>query len=77
LVGRPEEKTSFRGPGRKREDNSEMDVNEIRSQRADWIKLAQNKIQWRALVKTVIKGRGISWPAERLSACQGGLCRMC
>lgn len=45
----------------------------------EWINMAQDRVQWRAVVNMaknlyVPYGRGISWPHERLSASQRGLC---
>jgi len=45
----------------------------------DWIHLAQKRIQWRALVNTVMilwTRRATSWPAGWLSASQNGLYSM-
>jgi hypothetical protein len=46
-----------------------------------WIHLAQDRVQWRAVVDTVMivvfhKGRKISWPAERHVGPQKGFCSM-
>jgi hypothetical protein len=38
-------------------DNIKMDLREIGCDGMDWIDLAQNKAQWRALVKTVMNLR--------------------
>jgi hypothetical protein len=46
LVGRPEGKRPLRRPRRRWEDNFKMDL------RANWIQLAQDRVQWRALVNT-------------------------
>jgi len=50
LVGQPERKKPFRRPGRRWEHNIIMDVREV----VDWIYLAQNSDQWRAVVNTVM-----------------------
>jgi hypothetical protein len=55
LVGRPEGKRPL---GRRRwEDNIKMDLSEIGIDGANWIQLAQDKVQWRAFVNTVMKLR--------------------
>jgi hypothetical protein len=54
LVGRPEGKRPLGRPRRRWEDNIKMDVREIRIAGANWIRLAQDRVQWRALVSTVI-----------------------
>jgi hypothetical protein len=38
-------------------DNIEMDLKEIKWDGMDWINLAQNRKQWRALVNTVLNLR--------------------
>ena len=56
------------GPGRPRrrwEDNIKMDLQEVGGGCEDWMKLAQDRDKWRALVSTVMnlrvsKMRGIS-----------------
>jgi hypothetical protein len=53
LVGRPEEKRPLRRPMRRWEDNIKMDFREIWIDVANWIRLAQNRVQWRAFVSTV------------------------
>jgi hypothetical protein len=53
LVGKPEGKRPLRRPRRRWEDNNKMDVREIGSDGMDWIDLAQDRDQWRALVNTV------------------------
>jgi hypothetical protein len=57
LVGKPEEKRPVGRPRRRREDNIRMDLGEIRWGGTDWIDLAQDRDQWRALVNTVINLR--------------------
>jgi hypothetical protein len=57
LVGKPEGKRPLGGPGRRWEDNIKMDLQEVGGVRGDWIKLAQDRDMWRALVGTVRKFR--------------------
>jgi hypothetical protein len=55
LVGRPEGKRPL---GRPRwEDNIKMDLREIGIDVANWIRLAQDRVQWRAFVNTVMNLR--------------------
>jgi hypothetical protein len=57
LVGKPEGK---RQPGRPRSrwmDNIKIDLREIGWDRMDWIDLAQDRDQWKALVNTVMNLR--------------------
>jgi hypothetical protein len=44
-------------PRRRWVDNIKMDLREIGLHGMDWIKLAKDRDQWRALVKTVMKLR--------------------
>jgi hypothetical protein len=53
LVGRPEGKRPLGRPRRRWEDNIKMDLREIRIEGANWIQLAQDRVQWRAFVSTV------------------------
>jgi hypothetical protein len=53
LVGKPEGKR----PRRRWVDNIKMNLREIGWDGVDWIGLAQNKDQWRALLKTVMNLR--------------------
>jgi hypothetical protein len=53
-VGKPEEKRPQERPGRRWVDNIRMDLREIRWDGMDWIDLAQDRDQWRALVNTVM-----------------------
>jgi hypothetical protein len=57
LVGKPEGKRPLRRPGRRWEDNIKMDLREIGWDGIDWIDLAQDRDQWRALVNTVMNLR--------------------
>jgi hypothetical protein len=57
LVGRPEGKRSLGRPRRRWEDNIKMDLREIGIDGANWIQLAQDSVQWRACVNTVMNLR--------------------
>jgi hypothetical protein len=57
LVGRPEEKRPLGRPRRIREDNIRIDLREIGWGVMDWIDLAQDRDQWRALMNTVMNLR--------------------
>jgi hypothetical protein len=54
LVGKPEGKNPLGRPRRRWMDNIKMDLREIGWDGRDWIKLAQDRDQWRALVNTVM-----------------------
>jgi hypothetical protein len=49
LVGRPEGKRPLGRRRRRLEDNIKMDLREIGIDGANWIQLAHDRIQWRAL----------------------------
>jgi hypothetical protein len=55
LVGKPEEKRPLGKPRRRWEDNIKMDLQEVGCGGLDWIKLAQDRDRWRALVNAVMK----------------------
>jgi hypothetical protein len=57
LVGKPEGKRPLGRPRRGWEDNIKMDLREIGCGGIDWIDLAQDRDQWRALVNTVMNLR--------------------
>jgi hypothetical protein len=57
LVGRPEGKRLLGRPRRRREDNIKMDLREIGIDWANWIQLAQDRVQWRAFMNTVMNLR--------------------
>jgi hypothetical protein len=57
LVGRPESKRPLGRSRHRREDNIRMDLGEIGIDGMNWIHLAQNRIQWRAFVNTVMNLR--------------------
>jgi hypothetical protein len=57
LVGKPEGKRPLRRPRRRWEDNIKMDLQEVGCGGIDWIKLAQDRERWRALVNAVMNLR--------------------
>jgi hypothetical protein len=57
LVGKPEGKRPLGKPRRRWDDNIKMDFSEIGWGGMDWIDLAQDRDQWRALVNTAMKLR--------------------
>jgi hypothetical protein len=57
LVGRAEGKKPLRRPRRRWEDNIKLDLRETGIDRANWIQLAQDRVQWRACVNTVMNPR--------------------
>jgi hypothetical protein len=54
LVGKPEGERPLGRPRRMCVDNIKMDLREIGWDRVDWIDMAQDRDQWRALVNTVL-----------------------
>jgi hypothetical protein len=57
LVGRPKGKRQLGRPRRRWDDNIKMDLREIGIDGANWIRLAQDTVQWRDFVNTVMKLR--------------------
>jgi hypothetical protein len=57
LVGRPEGKRPLGRPRRKWENDIKMDLGETAIDETDWIWLAQDWVQWRAFVSTVMNLR--------------------
>jgi hypothetical protein len=57
LVGRSEGRRPLERPRRRWEDNIKIKLREIRIDGANWIWLAQNRVQWRAFVNTVMNLR--------------------
>jgi hypothetical protein len=57
LVGRPEGKRPLERPRRRWEDNIKMGLREMGIDGANWIQLAQDKVQLRACVNTVMNLR--------------------
>jgi hypothetical protein len=57
LVGNSERKRPLGRPRRRLVDNSKVDLIEIEWSGMDWLDLAQDRDQWRALVKTAMNLR--------------------
>jgi hypothetical protein len=57
LVGRPEGKKPLGRPRHSGEDNIKLDLSEIWVDGANWIQLAQDRVQWRAFVNTIMNLR--------------------
>jgi hypothetical protein len=57
LVGKSEGRRPLGRPRRRCVDNIKMDLSEIGWDGLDWIDLAQDRDQWRALVNTVMNLR--------------------
>jgi hypothetical protein len=57
LVGRPEGKRQLRKPRRRWENNIKMDLREIGTDGANWIRLVRDMVQWRAFVNMVMNLR--------------------
>jgi hypothetical protein len=57
LVEKPESKRPLGRPRRRWEDNIKMDLGEIGIDGANWTRLAQDRVQWRAFVNKVMNLR--------------------
>jgi hypothetical protein len=57
LLGKPEGRRPLGRPRRRWVDNIQIDLRELRWGGMDWIDLAQDRDQWRALVNTVMNLR--------------------
>jgi hypothetical protein len=57
LVGKPEGKRPLGRPRRRWDNNIKMDLREIGIDGTNWIQLAQDRVQWRAFVNTVLNLR--------------------
>jgi hypothetical protein len=56
-VGSPESKRPLGRPRRRWEDNIKLDLREIVIDGENWIRLAQDRVQWQAFVNTVMNLR--------------------
>jgi hypothetical protein len=57
LIGKPEAKRLLGRPRGRWQDNIKLDLREIGIDWANWIRLAQYRVQWRAFVNTVMNLR--------------------
>jgi hypothetical protein len=57
LMGKPEENRLLGTPRRRWVDNIKMVLREVKWDSTDWIDLARDRAQWRALVNTVLNLR--------------------
>jgi hypothetical protein len=57
LVGRPEGKRPLGRPRRRWDSNIKMDLRAIIIDGSNWIRLAQDRVQWRAFVNTIMNLR--------------------
>jgi hypothetical protein len=69
LVGKPEGNRPLGRPRRRWLDNIKMDLREIGRNGMDWIDMAQDRNQWRALVNTVLNLRDPYNSGKFLSGC--------
>jgi hypothetical protein len=72
LVGKAEGKRPLGRPRRRWVDNIEMDLRDIVWGGIDWIDVAQDRDQWRALVNTVMNLRLPQNFGKFLSSCETG-----
>jgi hypothetical protein len=66
LVGRPEGKRQLGRPRRRWEDRIRMDLKEIGLGGVYWIRLAQDRDRWRALVSAVMNLRVLAPRVSKL-----------
>jgi hypothetical protein len=57
FVGRPKGKRPLGRPRRRWEDNIKLDLRDVGIDGAIWIRLAQDKVRWRAFVSMVMNLR--------------------
>jgi hypothetical protein len=72
LVGKPEGKRPLGRPRRRWVDNIKIDLREIGWDGMDWIELAQDRDQWRALVNTVMNLQVFKIAENFLNGCTIG-----
>jgi hypothetical protein len=69
LVGKSEGKRPLGRPRRRWVDNIKMDLREKEWDGGDWMELAQDRDQWRALVNTVMNLRFLKIAGKFLNGC--------
>jgi hypothetical protein len=57
LVGKPEGRRALERPRRRWENGIRMDLREIGLEGVDWIRLAQDRDRWRAVINAVMNRR--------------------
>jgi len=57
LVGKPEGKRPLGRPRHRWEDNIKMDLQEVGCEGMDWIKLAEDRDRWQAVLNAVMNLR--------------------
>jgi hypothetical protein len=72
LVGKPEGKRPLGRRRRRWVDNIKIDLGEIGWDGRDWIELAQDRDQWRAIVNTVMTLGFLKIAGNFLNACTIG-----
>ena len=70
LVGKPKGKRSLGRLRHRWEDNDNMDLQEVGSWGMDWIRLAQDRDRWRALVNAVMNLRVPQNAGNFLTSCK-------
>jgi hypothetical protein len=60
MVGKPEGRRQLGRPRRRWEDGVRMNIREIGLEGVDWIRLAQDRDRWRAVVNAVMNLRVIA-----------------
>jgi hypothetical protein len=63
LVGKPEGKILLGRPRRRWEDGIRMDLREIGLGGVNWVRLAQDRDRWRAVVRAVMNLRVLAPPS--------------
>jgi hypothetical protein len=72
LVGKPEGRRPLGRQRRRWVDNIKMDLREVEGDGMDWIDLAQDRDQWRAVMNTVLNFRVSKKDGKFLNSCKTG-----